>query len=213
MEHLESVMRGRPQNNPTFGFSLPGFTLAELLIALLIIGEIATFTIPKIIYAQQNGKFNAVTLEAAGMISAAFQQYQGTGGDTSSMNATQLTQYFNYIAIDTSSLIDDVGTGSSISCGSSTPCFKLASGAVLHHWGDNFCNAKPTGIPYDLDPDGVYSGTTNGPGKSVRFFLYNNGRLSTEGAIDTNTQWGTGGSGCAHTRSAIPANDPSWFSW
>lgn len=46
--------------------TIPGFTLAELLIALGISGVIATFAIPKILAAQTNGKYKAVAKEAAG---------------------------------------------------------------------------------------------------------------------------------------------------
>ncbi|MBL8031855.1 MAG: prepilin-type N-terminal cleavage/methylation domain-containing protein [Candidatus Doudnabacteria bacterium] len=45
-----------------------GFTLAELLIALVILGVIATFTIPKVLYANQNTKYNAIAKEAMGTI-------------------------------------------------------------------------------------------------------------------------------------------------
>jgi len=192
-----------------------GFTLAELLIALLILGEISTFTIPKIIYSQQNQKYNAVAKESAAMISGAYQQYQYSGNSITTMSAGALTPYFNYLSIDTSgTLIDDVSTGGSITCSAANPCFKLHNGATIHHWGDNFCSTPPTAIPYDLDPDGVYSGTTNGSGKSVRFFLYNTGRITTEGALDTNTQWSnTGSSTCQLSRSALPSHDPSWLSW
>lgn len=41
-----------------------GFTLAELLIALAIMGVIATFTIPKVLSSQNNAKKNALFREA-----------------------------------------------------------------------------------------------------------------------------------------------------
>ena len=71
-----------------------GFTLAELLIALLILGEISTFTIPKIIYSQQNQKYNAIAKESAAMISAAYQQYQYSGNSLTTMSATSLTSSY-----------------------------------------------------------------------------------------------------------------------
>lgn len=43
-----------------------GFTLAELLIALTILGVIATFTIPKILTAQQASTYNAIAKETMG---------------------------------------------------------------------------------------------------------------------------------------------------
>lgn len=60
-----------------------GFTLAELLISLAILGVIATFTIPKIIKAQQDAKFNAIAKEAATMVTGAYQQYQSQNTPTS----------------------------------------------------------------------------------------------------------------------------------
>jgi prepilin-type N-terminal cleavage/methylation domain-containing protein len=53
-----------------------GFTLAELLIALAILGEIATFTLPKIISAQQNAKQLAVIKETVATLSEVL--YVGT---------------------------------------------------------------------------------------------------------------------------------------
>lgn len=44
------------------------FTLAELLIALAILGVIATFTIPKVLTANQNGTFKAIGKETAAML-------------------------------------------------------------------------------------------------------------------------------------------------
>ena len=41
-----------------------GFTLAELLISLGILGLIATFTIPKIVGAAGDSKYNAAAKEA-----------------------------------------------------------------------------------------------------------------------------------------------------
>ena len=46
-----------------------GFTLAELLIALLILGVIATFTIPKILNNQQSSQKKSVFIESIAMLS------------------------------------------------------------------------------------------------------------------------------------------------
>jgi prepilin-type N-terminal cleavage/methylation domain-containing protein len=56
---------------PFFSRIRDGFTIAELLIALLILGEIATFTIPKIISSQQNAQKMAVFKETLAAISTA----------------------------------------------------------------------------------------------------------------------------------------------
>ncbi|HEY9745532.1 MAG TPA: prepilin-type N-terminal cleavage/methylation domain-containing protein [Oculatellaceae cyanobacterium] len=51
---------------------LTGFTLAELLIALSILGLIATFTIPKVLVAQQDMTYRANAKDVAAAISAAY---------------------------------------------------------------------------------------------------------------------------------------------
>lgn len=70
---------------------LTGFTLAELLIALLILGEIATFTIPKILASQQNGQRKAVFKETLATISEALN----TGFMSGELDpATNTSTYF-----------------------------------------------------------------------------------------------------------------------
>lgn len=58
-----------------------------------------------------------------------------------------------------------------------------------------------------VDPDGVYSGTTNGPGKSVAFYVYYNGRIATSADVDPGTLYN--GSPVAANASLVPP----WFSW
>ncbi|MCE3235965.1 MAG: hypothetical protein K0Q50_2145 [Vampirovibrio sp.] len=53
----------------------PGFTLAELLISLSILGIIATFTIPKLLMNQRVSAYNASAHESAASISGAYQQH------------------------------------------------------------------------------------------------------------------------------------------
>src|SRR5689334_18650453 len=111
-----------------------GFTLAELLISLAILGVIATFTIPKIITAQTNSRYNAIANEAASMVSAAYQQYRHNNSSvTAGVGIEDLTPYMNYVATDTSTVIDDKQTGGTYTCGggSANYCLRLHSGAML----------------------------------------------------------------------------------
>jgi len=194
------------------GFS-PGFTLAELLIALAILGVIATFTIPKILVSQQNAKYNAIAHETMSMISAAYQLYQTNNGPVSastSMNA--FTQYMNYVSVDTSSNVDNIPGSGNLSCtgGSGNNCLVLHNGArLLMVSGWTFGGTTSTNIIQAwIDPDGVDGGTTNGPGKSVAVELYYNGKITTYGSVG-NTFCGS----WACPFSATSGNDPSWFSW
>lgn len=188
--------------------SISGFTLAELLISLAILGVIATFTIPKILQIQQEQRYNSIAKEAAGTISSAFDAYKLNNTLSGSTTMGALSQYINYVQYDTSgTLVDDVPGLGSWTCSNAQPCLRLHNGAALFYMGYNFGGTATTNaIYFHLDPDGTYSGNTNGPGKSVQIFLYYNGRMTAKSGVLP----GTCTSGpCNITTSS----DPSWFSW
>ncbi len=175
-----------------------GFTLAELLIALAILGLIATFTIPNLLNTQQSGKFNAITKEAASMISQAHAQLQAQGKLTPNTPSSALTTSFNYVNVDTSgTLIDDISGNGSKTCNATTPCFRLHNGATLMNIAaETYTTNGSNMLNFFVDPDGVYSGTTNGSGKSVNLYLLYNGRLTTRGIWDSDF-----------------TEDPVWLKW
>jgi prepilin-type N-terminal cleavage/methylation domain-containing protein len=193
-----------------------GFTVTELLIALSILGLIATFTIPKVISSQQNGQYSAAAKESVSAVVAAYQAWAlQNGGGSTTAGFSQFVPYLNYTKLDSSSTIDHIYTNSTVSltCGaSSSVCLQLHSGAVIRYFPqDTFGGTASTnGIAFYLDPDGhVTDGTTNGPGKSIIFFLMYNGRVTdnTSGyTISYNNgspqSWGS----CATCK-------PPWFDW
>lgn len=151
-----------------------GFTLAELLIALAILGVIAVWTIPKLLVTQQNQQYKATAREIMGMVTsgAQFNKLKNGPGDT--MPLENLTQYMNYVSLDTTSEIDLYQNGATISCADAAyGCLKL------HHGGIVLCekgNYLLKGWLYDPD-EKVTDGTTNGPGKSVYLVVGNNERF------------------------------------
>lgn len=186
-----------------------GFTLAELLIALAILGVIATFTIPKILSSQQNTKYNALAKESASTVAAAYTQYKLTNTVSTATGIANITPYMNYLSVDTSSTIDDKYSLASVTCAASRPCLKLANGSMLLYTTDTFDATNSTNaLSFYIDPNGAYGGTTNGPDKSVQFFIYYPGRVTSRGNSDTNTMAG----GVTYA-SPDPTLEPPWFTW
>ncbi len=190
---------------------LQGFTLAELLIALTILAEIATFSIPKILYATTTSQSNAAAREAVGMLSSAYTGYTNDNGYNSAMTAGALSPYMNYVKVDSTGVYDDAGAyNASYACSSGNTCLRLHNGGVLfYQTGMSFGGTATTNaIQYFFDPDGVRDGTaTNNLSKSVLFILFFNGRVSSWGKVATFTSSsGTNAGGTAN-------NEPVWFSW
>ncbi len=181
---------------------LAGFTLAELLISLAILGVIATFTIPKILSAQQNAADSAKAKEAMATISAAYQAYQQDNTVTASTTSASLIPYLNYVARDTSGYLDDIPNNSTYNC-NSVICLKLHNGSMLAmRTSENFNGTgSNNGWWFLLDPDGAPSNRA-----SIAFVLYYNGRISTAGKC--------GGFVTSNINSYTcdPVYDPSWFS-
>jgi prepilin-type N-terminal cleavage/methylation domain-containing protein len=155
-----------------------GFTLAELLIALAILGVIATFTIPKVLFAASSGQNTAIAKETAAMIAGAYASYKlEHGAALESTTCNDLLQYINYVKEDWTSAAADIGAEEN--CSLVRPCFILHNGGVLQigrlneFGGIGATNA----ILFNLDPDGP------GPAGRTTFVLFHNGRLSTLGAV------------------------------
>ncbi len=188
-----------------------GFTLSELLIALAILGIIASFTIPKLLGLDATQQANVVTKDSASIISAALQQFRLDHKMVNSSKIGDLTPYLNYVSIDTTSIIDDKQTLGSDNCADTVnrTCLKLHNGSMFVYCptatfgGTGVLNADW----FHIDPDRTYSNTTDGPGKAVEFWIYTTGRLATRGTISTGTAYGGG------TVPAAPAYDPPWFHW
>jgi prepilin-type N-terminal cleavage/methylation domain-containing protein len=84
-----------------------GFTLAELLISLAILGVIATFTIPKLLQVQQQSSYMGIAKEAMATISGDYGAYISKNKLSTTVGTPDLTPYMNYLIVDTVSLIDD----------------------------------------------------------------------------------------------------------
>lgn len=184
-----------------------GFTLAELLIALAILGVIATFTIPKVLVTQQAAKEKAIAKEAIAAISNAFQVYGLENMISASSSPKDLTPYLNYVRLDTASTdaFDFPGSGVG-DCDPASPCVYLHNGAVIQLYGNTFGGTANTNMVWFLiDPDGSRTGSPSGGGLEVA--IYYNGRIATWPTL-------TPGSACSWgPYNPDPNGDPAWFSW
>jgi len=157
--------------------SYRGFTLAELLIALAILGVIATFTIPKVLQASTSGQNTAIAKEAASMVSGAFSAYQLDNAVAAGTTAGAFTSYMNYVTVDTVTAYTGTFTGDTAlqTCTATLACLKLHNGGVLQYdTGESFAGTASTHAMYfNLDPDG------NGTRGRITFVQYANGRMTT----------------------------------
>lgn len=94
---------------------IKGFTLAELLIALAILGVIATFAIPKILQAQADQHKKAVIKEIYSALSDGFYQGYSSGEMTETNVETYMTARLNYIRRCAQSETEGCWAGSSFS--------------------------------------------------------------------------------------------------
>lgn len=187
-----------------------GFTLAELLVCLAILGLIAVFTIPKVLTTQRDSRYSAQAKEVASMISGAYDAYKQRYTPNSNTSGGDLTAFMNYASVDAVSTIDVFQTATTRLCdGVGYQCVRLHNGGMLLWASSGFMGTATTNaIYFYYDPDGqVTDGTTNGPGKSVVFWLYYNGRITSYANISANTVYGGG------TVGPNSAYDPPWFQW
>ena len=183
-------------------------TLAELLIAMVLLGVIGAFTIPKVLQSQQTMRYKAVTKADAAAVVAAYQTFLSNGNvikGTTSMN--DLTPYLNYVRYDTTSWMDaDPDNGFGVwFCASVSPCYHMPNGSVLE-WASadgSFGNTANTNAMFFLvDPDEKSSGS-----KAQSFYLYTNGNLTTNGGAAPLT---CDGNACWPPSST---DDLPWFAW
>ncbi|HEY9745737.1 MAG TPA: type II secretion system protein [Oculatellaceae cyanobacterium] len=191
-----------------------GFTLAELLIALAILGVIATFTIPKVLISGQNGEYNAKAKEAVAMISEAYIAYQKDNVVDENTGIASLTPYLNYVTyLPNGTQIDGMPGAGPATCTASNqtfPCILLHNGAVLRYRAINGGFGTSGATPqhrvswFEIDPDG-YQNNHPTDGKAINFFLSESGHLRDNANVLPNSS--------NQNSNYNPDVVPDWFSW
>lgn len=180
-----------------------GVSLPELLLALLILANIATFAIPKVLSSQQNSVQNAKAKEIAAAISNAYQMHLLSGGDIATTNANQVMQHINYVRVwglGNPYTVDNPWAG----CNNTNKCYLLTNGAFISHPGGVYTMGgtdTTNGINFSIDIDSQ----TSSPSHKLTFTLYSTGRLVSAADREPNTCHAQGCFG--------PGTDPVWFSW
>lgn len=187
----------------------PGFSIAEVLIGLAIMGIVAAFTVPAVFLKDpssntMNKKYSDKAINTVFMLSSAYQQYQMTTSSVpSSFGIGTITPYMNYVSAYTGSL-DDITGFSSLSCTGNYTCFKLHNGGSLWYLNTETFGGTATtnAVRFTFDPETLVSGP-----KAEQFLLYYDGRVET---------WSTARTGSTSSLSSFPstsAYEASWFSW
>ena len=195
-----------------FRYSAKAFTLAEFLIALAILGIIATFSIPKVLQSQQSAEKRAMAKEVIAMVSGAYEAYKKQTVPSASTGGHQLIPYMNYVTqISDGSLdIDSHNNWTSVPCDAFWVCLRLHNGGVLAIPDVNFADTGPrNALNFVFDPDGKYDGGaagSNHPGKGLQFHLYFNGRITTAAHIEPDTDNSTW-----TDEGPDPNTDPVWW--
>ncbi|MEB3246017.1 MAG: type II secretion system protein [Vampirovibrionales bacterium] len=194
-------------------WSSAGFSLVDTLIALSLIGIIASFTMQKVLIAQANQKYRAMAQEAAAMIAEGYQKYLFDGGTVTTFTLNNLLPYLNYVRVDTTTPIDDWNTGYSWGCNTTVRCLVFHNGAKMtfNNTASFSGSSNLHYLGFQFDPDGTYSGSATGSGlnvKAVSLNLYANGFITSRGTLKANSIDRNG-----IVQQPYPPLDPSWFAW
>ena len=207
-----------------------GFTLAELLVSLAILGVIATFTIPKIIAGQQNARYSAEAKELASTISAIYiNAYNSNGGEdwvnnpivtVPPSNGDSWDNGFSMAILPSFSYVKELNSsytmtyppdgsahvygGFQICQANQTRCFLLHNGGVLWYVYVPFGWNGEYAQNFLFDPD------SDGPLESVGFRLFVSGRSKT---LDASGVYKGGRVLTFNQFYGASSPDPVWLNW
>lgn len=144
------------------GRSSSAFTLAELLIALSILGIIATFAIPKILTAQQNTRQKATFQETIAALNEVFIPACQQGLITEDNFGTYMMNHLNSVKICQDSMDEGCWFGTDLVGQSGMPGLVLHNGAVIAGL-DNDVGSPATGADtLMMDWNGSAGANTHG---------------------------------------------------
>ena len=200
-----------------------GFTLSELLIALVLLGIIASLTVPKLLVSLNTKQANTLANDAKLLVSSAYADYAfGNPKPPSSFTLAALLPSLPYAkhlneAGETVSIdCPPLGTSVALGCSGSHPrvatlnpastdyvSLRLKNGGVLVLPTSLSLGGRSPlhGLPFVVDYDGKASNRSD----SVEFWLYSDGTVRTRQTLVANTV-NSGG-----TFNPVPNADPTFL--
>jgi prepilin-type N-terminal cleavage/methylation domain-containing protein len=166
-----------------------GFTLSEVLIALLLLGVLAAFAIPKLLQSVQDQQYNTLAKETQAMIVEAFTLYKAQNGDSGQINVDSFLALTNNLGADTTTDLNSLPTlPDNVTCaGGNTTCLRLKSGGVLFYTRGQYFPAgvRPANqvVTIGVDPNGRRDNV-----KAIMFRLYASGKIYTDGVAPSPDQ-------------------------
>jgi prepilin-type N-terminal cleavage/methylation domain-containing protein len=188
----------------------PGFSLVELLISLSIMSIVSVMVIPHFFQAPSSNisdKYSGMANDVSYMIVTAYERYKAAVNSVAS-NTTPgaLTQYMNYVSVDTSGQIDGMGTEGWKTCSATNPCLNLHNGGKLfipNSADGSFGGTNTTNVIFfQFDPEPSDAAYTS---RSLKIALYYDGYIKTRGTVRSGTRTSIGG------YSSSSNADPAWF--
>lgn len=199
------------ENQPRHHPACRAFTLTELLITVAILGIISTFTLAKVLSGPTSAqKYKAQGKAALIEVQNAYTKFRLDNAPLTTTGPKDLTPYINYVKVDTVSVLDlePGSTSTNKPCYGVYSCLNLHSGGTLRIGPYQFGNSASTNMIYFyFDPNGKFDGDYS----SLRFFLYFDGRVKTDGTISPNTQTFDTNAGTTDTYSPDATREASWW--
>ncbi|MCA9799633.1 MAG: prepilin-type N-terminal cleavage/methylation domain-containing protein [Cyanobacteria bacterium HKST-UBA04] len=171
-----------PQTHPLPKHRQSGFTLPEVILALLLVGVLAALTI--VSWVTKSGDKHALErakLAAEEMVAAKKRwRDDNPAGNPTSVNVADNTKYLTKVSCDGATI---KAADSEVTCGTCF-CYRYADGGLLEVESPGTAVGSPAYVEFNYDPDGAKD-TNRFDAVAMRLYI-DSGRVTTYGA-DTAT--------------------------
>ncbi len=195
-----------------------GFSLVELLIALGILGVLATFIIPGILTPQVD--YTARAKSVALMVNTAYEQYKAANGGIipRTTRMTDLMPYMQYTTQEATAYVDGYRndpytSGYACSASGNVVCLRMANGGILF-FNRNYYMGGTTAanvVWYMYDQDGKYTSGTSKLNPSLSMFLTAEGKQYSYGNLPQTVVTWFAEPNNTISYTAASTKDPLWF--